>query len=154
MNPRTNMPRESLQALSDLDKMLITVAEKHVRELFAVDQHFVAAAARTADQKVFSAINLAGSPRGIDVCGEPGVLTQAIGKKEKVETIVAVRYEGPDSNIAYVASPCGKCRELILRYAPDAHVIVRDYSDTLIKISIKDLLPYRYQKASAPSDEA
>ena len=131
--------------VSEEDKNLIEAARLYVAEHFVADQHFVGSAGRTTDGTVLTGINLAGSPRGIDVCGEPTVLAQTVVKRYgKLETIVAVRYNADGTS--YVVAPCGKCREMISRYSPDALVIVPDKTGTLRKVSTEELLPFKYRK--------
>lgn len=143
MNTVVETNNEELSS-SELD--LVAETEKFVRDNFITDKHFVVAGALTNKGQQFLSINLSGSPRGIDVCGEPGVLSQAIGLKQEIVTIVAVRCEKSHNGKTYVISPCGTCRELILRYFPKAFAIVRQDDASLTKVKISSLLPYRYKK--------
>jgi histidyl-tRNA synthetase len=45
-----------------------------------------------------------------------------------------------------VANPCGKCRELLIDYAPDTYVIIRDEDNQLKKERARNLIPNRYKK--------
>ncbi len=130
--------------LTPEDTALVEKTRGYIAERYVKDEHFVGASGVTKDGTVISALNLAGSPRGIDECAEPGVLSQIIaGEHGDLATIVAVRHESETES--YVVAPCGKCREFILRYAPDALIIVPDSSESLRKVPIDTLLPFRYK---------
>ena len=52
--------------------------------------------------------------------------------------IVAVHKDFPNK----VITPCGNCRQLLIEYCPDIKVILNDYDNNLVKVGIKDLLPF------------
>ena len=58
------------------------------------------------------------------------------------DTIVAVDLSPSAPN--GVVSPCGNCRQMMFEYCPDMRVIVNDENGKLIKVSVRDLLPFAY----------
>ena len=54
------------------------------------------------------------------------------------ETIVAVH----DKHLNCVIPPCGNCRQMLFEYCPDIKVILNDYENNLVKVGIKDLIPF------------
>lgn len=86
----------------------------------------------------------------LTVCAEPFAMEKALPylKDDPIECIVAVRFR-ETSNPEKVIPPCGRCREFITDYAPDADVIIYDENDeTLWKVAGQDLLPFKYKAAS------
>lgn len=49
-----------------------------------------------------------------------------------------------DKHINNVIAPCGNCRQMLLEYCPDIKVILNDDEGKLIKVGIKDLLPFSW----------
>ncbi|SEO19675.1 cytidine/deoxycytidylate deaminase family protein [Actinacidiphila rubida] len=117
-----------------IDQELIEAAAEVARTRCRGDQHTMAAAARARDGRIFTAVNayhFTGGP-----CAELVVLgTAAAQGAYELDTIVAVgdRDRG-------VVPPCGRCRQVLLDYFPDLHVIVGP-ADVR---PVADLLPATY----------
>lgn len=112
---------------------MIEAATAVVRSHSRNDLHTVAAAARSADGRVFTAVNVyhfTGGP-----CAELVLIgTAAAQGVYDLDTIVAVgdRDRG-------VIPPCGRCRQVLLDYFPSIKVILADRT-----AAITDLLPDSY----------
>lgn len=104
----------------------------------------VAAALMTKSGQVFVALNAGTTQPSIATCAEIIAIGMAftVDPNMEVDMIVAVR--DPE---AYVISPCGKCREYIVDYGPNARVIVpADNADGFDIVSAVDLIPNKYKK--------
>jgi cytidine deaminase len=137
-----------MQPLSPQDQQLIETATAAITRYFHPKKHRLATTLATADGQIVTGINLEGSFGCNDVCAEQITLGKAISDGlTQIDTIVTIKHPKPeDTNQELrVASPCGKCRELINDYAPQTWVIVRQ-GDQIGKVRIGDLLPYRYSK--------
>jgi cytidine deaminase len=106
-------------------------------------RHQVGAAVLCSSGKVYVGIN-------IEACGygpraEPIAIGAALSQGDKqILTTVSVCRADDDETHYSVLSPCGNCRQLVLDYAPDSHVIVRNNEKT-VKAKAKDLLPAFYK---------
>jgi cytidine deaminase len=120
-----------------VDHELIQAAAHVARTRCRGDNHTMAAAARTRDGRIITAVNayhFTGGP-----CAELVVIgTAAAQGAYELDTIVAVgdRDRG-------VVPPCGRCRQVLLDYFPTLEVIVGE-GDRLRTVPITDLLPETY----------
>ncbi|TDB74056.1 cytidine deaminase [Micromonospora sp. KC721] len=118
----------------DTDRALVQAATAVAKLRCRSDRHTVAAAARTADGRVFSGVNVAHFTGG--PCAELVVLgTAATQGVSELEAIVAVGDRGRG-----VVPPCGRCRQVLLDHVPSIHVIVGPM-DALRLVPVADLLP-------------
>lgn len=100
----------------------------------------VAAAVKTADGEVFSAVQVRSTTCShCSICAEPVALGMALtAGAEDVDACIALRrlHEGFE-----ILSPCGSCREL-LRDAGVRRVVVASGPTGLIVLSPDELLPW------------
>jgi cytidine deaminase len=139
----------SSSTLSPNEMQLIETAKQTIAERFHEKQHRLATTILTKNGQVTTGINVEGSFGCNDVCAEQIALGVALSKGLcDIETVVTVKHPKPDdeNQELRVVSPCGKCRELLNDYAPEAMVILPDGDNHLIKVAVKDLLPNRYSK--------
>jgi cytidine deaminase len=120
-----------------LDHELIQAAAQVAATCCRGGNHTMAAAARAADGRIVTAVNVyhfTGGP-----CAELVLIGAAAAQGAyDLDTIVAVgdRDRG-------VVPPCGRCRQVLLDYFPAIKVIV-GAGDRLRTVSITDLLPESY----------
>lgn len=114
---------------------------------------FVAAAVRTKSGKIYTAGNMICDVANVGICAEPIALAQANkNPHDPVTTIVAVYNDSVKSGEhAYdpahiqVVPPCGRCREVLTDFAPDAYVLLRKPGgEEFFKIPCRDLLPFKF----------
>ncbi len=98
--------------------------------------HTVAAAARAADGRIVTGMNVAHFTGG--PCAEQVVMgTAAATGIRELTTIVAAN----DLDRGILA-PCGRCRQVLVDYFPDIEVIVPTGGGSMIVTHISDLLPW------------
>ncbi|MFF9491761.1 cytidine/deoxycytidylate deaminase family protein [Streptomyces flaveolus] len=120
-----------------VDHELIQAAADVARRRSHGDNHTMAAAARTRDGRIVTAMNayhFTGGP-----CAELVVVGAAAAQGAyDLDTMVAVgdRDRG-------VVAPCGRCRQVLADYFPDLKVIVGRDAD-LRTVPVTDLLPETY----------
>ena len=135
------------QTLTDADRALVETAVAALHAVHRAEWHRVGAALRTRSGRVITGVELRADVGSLSVCAEPIVLGKLVEDDEhdQPEVIVAVyRPRGAGPGETRVFSPCGRCRELILDYAPDASVILREPgTDFLFKTPARELLPYK-----------
>ena len=121
--------------IESADQALIDVAGRLIRERFKPDRHHLAAALRTASDAVFAGVHVEAYVGRIALCAEAVAIGAAATAGDMdVATIVAVDRQG------HVVSPCGMCRELLLDYAPAAHVIILREGQP-VAVPVRELLP-------------
>ncbi|MER7891444.1 cytidine deaminase [Micromonospora sp. NPDC094482] len=133
--------------MRDTDRALVQAATAVAKLRCRGENHTVAAAARSADGRVFTAVNVyhfTGGPCA-ELVAIGAAATQGVGE---LETIVAVGDRGRG-----VIPPCGRCRQVLRDYYPSIRVIVGPM-DALRVVPVGDLLPETYVWADQQTDAA
>jgi len=126
-------------ALDSGDRALLEAAAAVIRDRYNHPRHTVAAAVRGTTGAVYTGVNVESC--GYGPCAEPVAIGAAITAGERgLTAIVAVA--GAAGN--RVLSPCGNCRQLLVDYAPHAHVIL-ERDGELGKVRAVDLIPEAYR---------
>ena len=124
--------------LNDRDRALVREAEHFLGASYKENVHH-AACLLTCGEKTYRGLHL--DSNGFDVCAEDVALGTAMTDgKNSFETIVTV-LKTP-SGIS-VVNPCGDCRQLLIRHAPNVRVIVAD-GEKLYVTTPAALLPFPY----------
>ena len=125
---------------------LLKKARDLIQKRYQKENHHsvVAAALLTKSGKVYVTLNAGTNQPSIATCAE--IIAIGMANTEdpnmEIDIIGAVR-----DKEAYVISPCGKCREYITDYGPDARVIVpADNKKGYDVVPAKELLPNKYKK--------
>lgn len=136
--------------LNDQDRELLELAVEASRRLYVPGIQEVGAAVRTSTGQTYSGIHFESSTGFADVCGEIAALSCMVaGGQRDLDTIVAVWHSREGEH--YLLPPCGRCREVISDFNPQAWVIIPTLSDhwdvTAIdhpgKVRIGDLIPMK-----------
>jgi cytidine deaminase len=128
-------------ALTDQHRELIESAKRTADRLYLDGIHEVAAALRTTSGELFIGIHIEASVGYADVCGEVAAMCNMVSAgRRDLEVIVAVASNGRGSY--ELLAPCGRCRELISDFNPNASVIVGTLERPYL-ISVADLLPLK-----------
>ncbi len=128
--------------LNETDRKLITIGLDVLIKNFddGIYHHTVGCALLCKNGNIYKGVNCDGIHGS---CAEYITIGCAISAGEReFDTIVAVH----DKQTDYVISPCGNCRQMLFEYCPGIKVIVNDGHGHLIKVKIKDLLPFAYQE--------
>ena len=124
--------------ITEEDKELINKALTKLEANYDGEKynHTVGAAIKCKNGNIYTGVNCDGIHGS---CAEYITMGIAISAGERdFDTIVAVHKDFPNKVIA----PCGNCRQMLLEYSPDIKVILNDYDNNLVKVGIKDLLPF------------
>ena len=124
--------------LTEKDKELIQIALSKIGSNFDDKKyhHTVGAAVKCKNGNIYSGVNCDGIHGS---CAEFITMGTAISMGEReFDTIVAVHKDFPNQVIA----PCGNCRQMLIEYCPDIKVILNDDDNNLVKVGIKDLIPF------------
>ncbi|MBB5480286.1 cytidine deaminase [Micromonospora parathelypteridis] len=118
--------------MRDTDRALVQAATAVSKLRCRSPRHTVASAARTADGRVFTGVNVHHVTGGS--CAELIVIgTAATQGVTELETIVTVTDRGRE-----VAAPCDPCRQVLRDHFPSLRVIVGEL-DALRVVEIGDL---------------
>ena len=99
-------------------------------------RHTVGSAVRCADGRVFAGVNCDGIHGS---CAEYIAIGSAISQGGcHFDTIVAVHRQFPNQ----VIPPCGNYRQMMIEYCPDIKVLLNNDEGQLVKVGIRDLLPF------------
>lgn len=125
--------------LSQQDYELIESAKQTYERLYLKDVHEVAAAVRTASGDIFTGIHIEADVGFADVCGEVAAVCVMVnaGRRDLL-TVVAI--SGSSPNDLEILAPCGRCREVIKDFNPNAWVIVGAIEQPY-KVTVSELLP-------------
>ncbi len=126
--------------ITEKDRELITAALEPLKNDYGDKAHYhiVGAALLTKSGKVYIGVNCDGIHGS---CAEFIAMGAAkVAGENDFDTIVAVHKDAKN----YVVSPCGNCRQTLFEYCPDVKVIVNNDEGELIKVGIRDLLPFAY----------
>lgn len=127
--------------LNDTDKKLIKIALEVLEKNFddGVYNHTVGCAILCKNGNIYKGVNCDGIHGS---CAEYITMGIAISEGEReFDTIVAVHEKAPNG----VVAPCGNCRQMLYEYCPDIKVIVNDENGKLIKVNVRDLLPFAWE---------
>ncbi|MFI6780346.1 cytidine deaminase [Micromonospora sp. NPDC050276] len=109
--------------MRDTDRALVQAATAVAKLRCRSQHHTVASAARTADGRVFSGVNVQHAAAA--ACAELVVIaTAATQGVTALETIVTVADRGRE-----IVAPCDRCRQVLLDYFPALRVIVGPVDD-------------------------
>ncbi|MGC4794344.1 cytidine deaminase family protein [Micromonospora saelicesensis] len=104
--------------MRDTDRALVQAATAVSKLRCRSQHHTVASAARTADGRVFTGVNVQHATGG--ACAELVVIgTAATQGVTALETIVTVADRGRE-----VVAPCDRCRQVLRDYFPELRVVV------------------------------
>lgn len=127
--------------ITEQDKELIEIALETLEKNFddGIYKHTVGAAIRCRNGKVYSGVNCDGIHGS---CAEYITVGMAISTGEReFDTIVAVHDKAPNCLVA----PCGNCRQMLVEYCPNIKVILNDDNSNIVKVDIKDLIPFAWK---------
>ncbi len=127
--------------ITEQDKELIKIALDTLEKNFddGVYNHTVGAALRCKNGKVYSGVNCDGIHGS---CAEYITMGIAVSAGEReFDTIVAVHDKAPNCLVA----PCGNCRQMLVEYCSDIKVILNDDNNNIIKVDIKELIPFAWK---------
>ena len=146
--------------LSEQDTEVLRQAIEASDRLYRRGIQEVGAALRTTAGQVFSGIHFETATGFATVCGEIAAICCMVSAGHRdLETIAAV-WRDPQGN-HFLLPPCGRCREVISDFNPEAWVIVTTMPDHWEmaaihrpgKVRIGDLLPlksHRLQSGQEP----
>lgn len=136
--------------LTKQDRAVLQHARNAADRLYLPGVQEVGAAVGTASGQIFAGIHFETSTGFANVCGEVAAICCMVAAGHRdIEVVAAVWRDAEGKH--YLLPPCGRCREVISDFNPQAWVIITESSDhwdaTAIdqptKVRVADLLPRR-----------
>ncbi len=136
--------------LNDQDAEVLRHAIDASDRLYVKGVQEVGAAVRTSKGKIFSGIHFETSTGFATVCGEIAAICCMVSAGHRDLATIAAVWRDQGGN-HFLLPPCGRCREVISDFNPDAWVIVstmndhwqRDAIGKPGKVRVEDLLPLK-----------
>ena len=143
--------------LTELDQAVLQHAVDASDRLYVKGIQEVGAAVRTTGGQVFSAIHFETATGFANICGEVAAICCMVAAGHRDLVTVAAVWRDPQGK-HYLLPPCGRCREVISDFNPQAWVIITTMSDHWdaaaiehpMKVRVAELLPLRSHQLSAP----
>jgi cytidine deaminase len=142
--------------LTESDRAVLQQAVDASDRLYVQSVQEVGAALRTTSGQIFSAIHFETATGFANVCGEVAAICCMVAAGHRDLEIVAAVWRDPAGQ-HYLLPPCGRCREVISDFNPQAWVIVTTMSDHWdaaaiqhpMKVRVAELLPLRSHQLRA-----
>lgn len=134
--------------LTTKDHALLTAAIDAAERLRVPGQQEVAAALRTTAGNIYTAIHFETAAAFATVCGEVAAISCMVADGHRdLDTICAVKRNAQGEPL--ILPPCGRCREVIRTFNPNAWIILAGAEDHTTptalhhptKVPLRDLLP-------------
>jgi cytidine deaminase len=144
-------------ALTESDRALLQQSIDAADRLYVPGIQEVGAAVRTTTGRIFAGIHFETATGFANVCGEIAAICCMVAAGHRdVETVAAV-WRDPDGK-HYLLPPCGRCREVISDFNPEAWVIITTMDnhwdaaaiEQPMKVRVADLLPRRSHQLRTP----
>lgn len=129
------------------DNELISLAFEAMKMAYAPYSGFmVGAALLTKDNKIYTGCNIENAAYGPTNCAERTAFFKAVseGERDFVKIAVVGGKDGKPTDYFY---PCGVCRQVMAEFCSEDFEIITAKSETdYIKVSLKEMLPYGFNK--------
>ena len=143
--------------LDPQDAQLLSQAIQASDRLYVRGIQEVGAAVGTASGAIYAGIHFETSTGFANVCGEIAAICCMVAAGHRDLATVAAVWRDPDGK-HYLLPPCGRCREVISDFNPDAWVIITtapDHWDASAiqqpaKVRVAELLPLKSHQLRAP----
>lgn len=147
--------------LNETDQAVLQEAIAAADRLYIPGVQEVGAALRTASGQIFAGIHFETATGFATICGEVAAICCMVAAGQREIAIIAAVWRDPAGN-HYLLPPCGRCREVISDFNPEAWVIVTAHDDHWdasainqpVKVRVSALLPRRSHQLRVPGPDA
>ena len=144
--------------LNETDRAILQSAIDAADRLYVQGIQEVGAAVGTTDGQIFAGIHFETATGFANICGEIAAICCMVAAGHRDLATAAAVWRDPDGK-HYLLPPCGRCREVIIDFNPQAWVIITSIGDHWdaaairqpVKVRVADLLPRRSHQLRAPS---
>lgn len=96
----------------------------------------------TMDNRIYTGCNIETSSFGLTICAERVAIFKAVSEGEKQFKSIFIA-----SDSEKLTPPCGACRQVLWELAGDIEVFMIDYLGNYQKSSMRELLPFGFDKS-------
>lgn len=122
------------------DQELVKIARQVQPNAYVPYSHFpVGAALLSAQQNVYTGVNVENSSYGLTVCAERNAVFKAISEGETEFEAIAIA-----GNAEGFTFPCGACRQVLAEFAPQIKVVLCDTNNDIKVYNLSELLPQMF----------
>jgi cytidine deaminase len=121
------------------DPLIATAVEARERAVAPYSRFLVGAAIEAGDGTVIAGCNIESASFGLTVCAERIALFRALFEGRRGFKRLAVVTDTPAPT-----PPCGACRQLLWEFAPDAEVILANLTGTVVRYTVRELIPHGF----------
>jgi cytidine deaminase len=121
------------------DLLIAAAVEARTRAVAPFSNFRVGAAIAAEDGTVIAGCNVESASFGLTVCAERIALFRGLFDGHRRFRRIAVVTDTPAPT-----PPCGACRQLLWEFAPDAEVILANLSGTVIRYTVRELIPHAF----------
>src|ERR671938_246549 len=114
--------------LNETDRALLQSAIDAADRLYVQGIQEVGAALRTANGQIFAGIHFETATGFANICGEVAAICCMVAAGHRDMDTVAAVWRDPDGK-HYLLPPCGRCREVVSDFHPEAWVILTTMSN-------------------------
>lgn len=121
------------------DPLIAAAVEARTRAVAPFSRFLVGAAIEAEDGTIFAGCNIESASFGLTICAERVALFRGVFEGHRSFRRIAVVTDTPAPT-----PPCGACRQLLWEFAPDAEVILANLSGTVVRYTVRELIPHGF----------
>jgi cytidine deaminase len=119
---------------------LVAAATEARTRAFAPYSHFqVGAALEAEDGTIIPGCNVESASYGLTICAERVAVFAGVARGFRCFKRVAVV-----TDTETPTPPCGACRQILWEFAPDAEVILANLTGTVVRHTVRELIPHAF----------
>jgi cytidine deaminase len=99
----------------------------------------VGAALEADDGTIIVGCNVESASYGLTLCAERVAICKGVSEGIRQFRRVAIVTDTPQPT-----APCGACRQLLWEFAPEAEVLLANLTGTVVRFTMRELLPYAF----------
>lgn len=140
MSPRAKKKPPAPTAGPTLDDLLDAASDARQRAYAPYSRFLVGAALKTASGEVVTGCNVENASYGLSVCAERAAIIKAVSEgHDAFSTLAVITGTSPP------APPCGTCLQTLSEFAEDLEVVIANDAGERVRLSLQQLLPFRFR---------
>lgn len=131
------------------DAILADEVRQLLERLATAGRHHIAAGLQLADGRVITGVNLVSNYGPSSLCAEQAAVAEwAKSAISPILAVIAIRATFNNERPLEVVPPCGRCREILCEYAPEAYILIPDHGGgaSPARVPAGDLLPIPFRR--------
>ena len=130
------------------DPLVAAAAAAREKAFAPYSQFRVGAAVEAVDGTVIPGCNVESASYGLTMCAERVAVFAGVALGYGCFKRVAVV-----TDTAAPTPPCGACRQVLWEFAPDAEVVIANLTGTVLRYTLRELLPHAFDAKQLAKSE-